>query len=146
MYSSFNETTNNPLGDYIMNTNYFDTRTQARNAVAKLNGKFKDFGADAPKGKRWAVISEALDVKLQEVQPEDIKGIPVPCQTHNHDVQKEITLLQASIAADNAKPRAVLTVQRTAKGGNVLNRFSRTHVQNLKGKTIPVYTKPNLAA
>lgn len=127
-----------------MHTNYFDTRTQARNAVAKLNGKFKDFGADAPKGKRWAVISEALDVKLQEVQPEDIKGIPVP--GHNPDLQKEIALLQASIAADNAKPRAVLTVQRTAKGGNVLNRFSRTHVQNLKGKTIPVYTKPNLAA
>lgn len=129
-----------------MHTNYFDTRTQAREAVAKLNGKFKDFGADAPKGKRWAVISEALDVKMAEVQPEDIKGIPVPGQTHNSDIQKEIALLQASIEADNAKPRAVLTVQRTAKGGNVFNRYNRSQVQNLKGKTIPVYTKPNLAA
>lgn len=129
-----------------MHTNYFDTRTQAREAVAKLNGKFKDFGADAPKGKRWAVISEALNVKMAEVQPEDIKGIPVPGQTHNPDIQNEIALLQASIAADNAKPRAVLTVQRTAKGTNVFNRYNRSHVQNLKGKTIPVYTKPNLAA
>lgn len=129
-----------------MNTNYFDTRTQARNAVESLKGKFKDFGADAPKGKRWAVISEALDFKMVEVQPEDLKGIPVPGQNINHDIQKEIALLNESIAADNAKPRAVLTVPRTAKGGDVLNRFSRSHVQNLKGKTIPVYTKPNLAA
>lgn len=129
-----------------MHTNYFDTRTQARNAVEALNGKFKDFGADAPKGKRWAVISEALNVKMVEVQPEDIKGIPVPGVTSNPDIQNEIALLQASIAADNAKPRPVLTVQRTAKGANVFNRYSRTHVQNLKGKTIPVYTKPNLAA
>lgn len=37
---------------------YFATRTLARNAVEELNGKFKDFGTDAPKGERWAVLVE----------------------------------------------------------------------------------------
>lgn len=125
-----------------MNTNYFDTRTQARNAVEALNGKFKDFGADAPKGKRWAVISEAVNVKLEEVPAEEIQGIPV----ENNNLQNQIALLQASIEADNSKPRAVLTVQRTAKRGDVFSRYRRTHLENSKGKTIPIYTKPNLAA
>ncbi len=41
-----------------MKTIYFATRTLARNAVAELNGKFKDFGTGAPKGERWAVLVE----------------------------------------------------------------------------------------
>lgn len=120
-----------------LTTHFFGTRTLARNAVEALNGKFKDCGADAPKGERWAVVvSKTLDV---DVQPEDLKGIPVP-----HNVQTQIALLQASVEKD--EPRTVLTVARKSKGGHVLNRFPRTHVRNLKGKTVPVYTKPNLAA
>lgn len=41
-----------------MKTIYFATRTLARNAKDELNGQFKDFGTDAPKGERWAVLVE----------------------------------------------------------------------------------------
>lgn len=45
---------------------FFATRTLARAAV--VDGvKFKDMGADAPKGERWAVIADVQDVK--EVEP-----------------------------------------------------------------------------
>lgn len=55
-----------------MKTIYFATRTLARNAKDELNGQFKDFGTDAPKGERWAVLVDErpqINVeKLHEVQ------------------------------------------------------------------------------
>lgn len=105
-----------------MNVTYFGTRTLARAAVSELNGTFKDFGTDAPKGERWAVLCEVPN----EVQ---------------HDMSNEIALLQALV--EKEQPRVVLSVNRTVKGGNVLNRFPRSNVKNLKGKTIPVYSKRN---
>lgn len=113
-----------------MNTNYFDTRTQARNAVEALNGKFKDFGADAPKGKRWAVISEAVNVKLEEVPAEEIKGIPVPVQNNNPDIKNEIALLKASIAVPDYVAVVVQKPAETAKNG--------------KGKNVPVLFKKSV--
>ncbi|SOK58823.1 hypothetical protein [Yersinia phage fHe-Yen9-03] len=52
-----------------MKTEFFATRTLARNAVEALNGKFKDFGKDAPTGERWAVlVDEVLTVQEPEVK------------------------------------------------------------------------------
>ena len=63
-----------------MKTEFFATRDLARNAVEALNGKFKDFGKDAEKGKRWAVqfeevqeaTSETVTPVLEEVKKENI--------------------------------------------------------------------------
>lgn len=51
-----------------MKTIYFATRTLARNAKDELNGQFKDFGPDAPKGERWAVLVEDNVVAYNETQ------------------------------------------------------------------------------
>jgi len=41
--------------------NFFPTRNQAKTALEYIqNGKFKDCGKDAPKGERWAVISQQV--------------------------------------------------------------------------------------
>lgn len=108
-------------------THFFSTRTLARNAVESLNGKFKDFGTDAPKGERWAVLVEAVDVPMVEVEPHEIKGIPT-----EHDLNKEIALLQASMKA--AQPQMqVLVVQKPSET-----------VTNLKGKKVQVHYKKSV--
>jgi len=42
----------------MTNVTFFATRTLARNEVRDNGGKFKDFGSDAPTGKRWGVIGK----------------------------------------------------------------------------------------
>ncbi|SOK58290.1 hypothetical protein [Yersinia phage fHe-Yen9-04] len=51
-----------------MKTEFFATRTLARNAVEALNGKFKDFGKDAPTGERWGVLVDEV-LPVQKEQP-----------------------------------------------------------------------------
>lgn len=99
-----------------IHTNYFDTRTQARNAVESLNGKFKDFGADAPKGQRWAVLTEVPDVP----------NVP---DINEDDIQKQIALLKATLP-DYV---AVVVPERTET------------IKNLKGKTIQVHYKKSVS-
>lgn len=87
-----------------MNPIYFDTRTLARNAVAELNGKFKDFGTDAPKGKRWAVLVEErpqVNVdKLNEVQDNFIAAVDQTQQiieegkVQRENIQRDINEMQ----------------------------------------------------
>lgn len=51
---------------------FFATRTLARAAVVD-GAKFKDMGADSPKGERWAVITEVQDVQ----EPQEVKPAPL---------------------------------------------------------------------
>lgn len=57
---------------------FFATRTLAR-AAAVDGAKFKDMGADSPKGERWAVITEVQPVQeVKEVQAiEAVKPAPL---------------------------------------------------------------------
>lgn len=108
-------------------THFFATRTLARNAADSLKGKVKDFGTDAPKGERWAVLVEAVNVPMAEVEANDIKGIPT-----EHDLNKEIALLQASMKA--AQPQMqVLVIQKPSET-----------VTNLKGKKVQVHYKKSV--
>ena len=65
-----------------MKTIYFATRTLARNAKDELNGQFKDFGTDAPKGERWAVLVEVEQVQSQSIETEVTEA--------NHEVHLKI--------------------------------------------------------
>lgn len=73
----------------MFTTHYFETRTLARNNVAVLNGKFKDFGTDAPKGERWAVLVEVEQVQSQSIETEVTEA--------NHEVHLNSLLHDATI-------------------------------------------------
>lgn len=119
-------------------THFFGTRDLARAGAKELNGAFKDFGSTAKKGERWAVLVEAVDIPLVEVEDHEINGIPT-----EHDLNKQIALLKANIAK-NTTP-VVLTVSRKAKRtGNVLSRFAKRTFETLKGKKVQAYYKPSL--
>jgi len=51
-----------------MKTEFFATRTIARNFASENGGKVKDFGKDAADGRRWAVLSEAVEVAAPVVE------------------------------------------------------------------------------
>lgn len=72
-----------------MKTEFFATRTAARNAVEVLNGKFKDFGKDAEPGKRWAVL----------VDEPEVQNISEPEQAVKNHVQ--LTESEAAMLARN---------------------------------------------
>lgn len=109
----------------MFTTHYFDTRTLARNNVAVLNGKFKDFGTDAPKGKRWAVLVEdvvqsdnPILEKLQNCNDNFIKAIDEVqqiCETS----QSERNQLQNNIEEMRQKLSVVITAQEAK---TILNR------------------------
>lgn len=107
---------------------FFGTRDQARAGAKELNGKFIDLGADAAKGERWAVqLNDVINVPMAEVEANDIKGIPT-----EHDLNKEIALLQASMKA--AQPQMqVLVIQKPSET-----------VTNLKGKKVQVHYKKSV--
>lgn len=79
---------------------FFSSRKLARDAKVDLGGKIVDNGTTAPAGQRWelqyesapksaaiaelAAIMEAevVDMKLEEVKPRDLMGLPRPVSKH----------------------------------------------------------------
>lgn len=90
----------------MFTTHYFETRTLARNNVAVLNGKFKDFGTDAPKGQRWAVLVEAQEAQPVPEVKEEIKI--EQATTDNSSVSTSIKDLHVAAIA-NAMPNVSFT-------------------------------------
>ncbi len=106
---------------------FFGTRDLARAAAKELPGKFVDNGSSAPKGQRWGVLLEVIDIPMVDVEPHEIKGIPT-----EHDLNKEIALLQESLKASTPEYQLL-----------VVKKPSCT-ATNLKGKTIPVHYKKSV--
>jgi hypothetical protein len=70
-------------------TIFFATRTLAREAATTLNAKVKDFGSTAPKGERWAVVSEPYIVLPADASDEQIAEAQQTLADLHHDVSPQ---------------------------------------------------------
>lgn len=101
-----------------MRTEFFASRTLARNFASENGGKVKDFGKDAAAGERWAVLSEVV-----EVAP------AIPAKEHSVEIHSETTasLAAALKAVDVAKPAPAIK-----------DRISFLNANNFEKKVVEV--------
>lgn len=104
-----------------MRTEFFASRTLARNFASENGGKVKDFGKDAAAGERWAVLSEV--VAAVEVAP------AIPAKEHSVEIHSETTasLAAALKAVDVAKPAPAIK-----------DRISFLNANNFEKKVVEV--------
>lgn len=104
-----------------MNTLYFPSRTAARDYVKADGGKFKDQGADAPKGERWSVLVQATVTETVEATAPQYKN-----------KMQHATAVVEQLIASNAKRKDIISQLMSVVG--LTKNGASTYHQTIKTK------------
>ena len=109
----------------MITTNFYATRTLARNAAKELKGKFKDMGADSGSGKRWSVSIETI---LEEVKPE-----PKTVSTDNKHVHAVSTITRDEALQVLNRPGSIIGEQTLkTPNNNPVSVYWRRNVERTR--------------